>query len=323
MPSKLSNSFMWIGCFLPLISFLMLGYFSYQHSFGLGLLALAVSFVMSLFSFGLMIKYKRKHRHKQLALLQTFQPDVVDSHKFKSFISSDLLTKIAIDSQQQKIYCWIPNSTKGKQITKAFYGMSYTIKTYHFSDLLGIKYIENDYEMTFVQKDTHYTNFLLNKLRENETTSRSTQPPIDKIRSMDLEMIVSDNEYSKYRIRFYYEPYRQLQKDSPKYEALQKEFYNWFNRLKEIICNSEQNIKSSVSTIDIEAEEKKTKITIDMDAIQPFLYLKEAPQTSVEETLEEFKDESEQEETIPKPTSYFDQIVEKNRRQLRGEYTEE
>lgn len=216
--------------------------------------------------------------------------------------------------------------------------MPYVIKTYHFSDLLAIKFIENGHQMASVQKDTHYTNFLLNKIQKKEMIiNHSTHPPIDNISSMDLEIIVNDNEMPRHRLCFYHEPYRKMGKDSPEYEAFHKEFQKWFSRLKVMIYEAEQNVMeqnfekpfvSIDSTITEEAVSnpipmKKTKIMIDIDTRQPSLHFsKKAPARS-EEILDSTEDDSKQGQTIEKPKSYFEQLVEKNKRQLRGDYTDE
>ena len=333
MPSKLSNSFLGLGCFTPLLGITLLVYFFYQQSFLLGCIAVVASFVVSIILFVLMSLIDGKRKRKQMKFLQTFQPDRVEFQKLKSFTSYDLLEKIAIDQQQKKMYLWVPDSNKGENITKAFVGMPYVIKTYNFSDLLAIKFTENDHQMASAQKDTDYKSFLLNKIPEEETTTNhSTHPPIDKISSMDLEVIVNDNMKPKHRLRFYHEPYRKIRKDSPEYEAYYKGFQKWFNLLKTIIYETEQNIERSFVAIDSALTEEtfselipkeKTQITIDIDTKQPSFSLSEVSPDPSKEDSDTMKDNSKQEQAVEKPTSYFEQLVEKNRRQMRGDYTDE
>ena len=140
---------------------------------------------------------EQKQKEKQLAFLHTFQPDEFDFQKHKSFTSYDLLTKIALDEQRKKVYIWMPDPKKVGNVKKAYARMPYTINTYNYSDILAVN-LKEDYQRTdSVHRDTHYTHFLLNKLKEEDRKkSNTTKPPVDKVSSMDLEIIVDDNNGS-------------------------------------------------------------------------------------------------------------------------------
>ncbi len=334
MSSKKSNSVVGLGCFIPILGITLLVYFFFQHSFILGLFIGVTSIIVSLFIFGIVSQMEEKRKQQQLEFLQTFQPKQVDSKKLKSYTSYDLLTKIAVDPKQKKVYVWIPNVAQGKTIKKVFAGMSYVIKTYDFSDLLAVQYTEEGHPMASAQRDTNYTNFLLNKVREEDSeTNRSARPPIDKVDSVAIDVIVNDTTESRHRIHFYHEPYRHIRKDSPKYKAFYNEAYKLFSLLEKVVHETEQNLEVSMETASPTINEevvvepspvKKTHITVELDTKQPEWQLsKEYPSLVENKTESITKEKSKEEQTVEKPTSYFEQLVEKNRRQLRGDYSDE
>lgn len=102
MPSKLSNLMAGLGCLTPITGIVLLCYFLFQSSISLGVISIVLSFVLTIVFIALGIRIEEKRKVKQLDFLQTFQPDVDDFHKLKSFTSYDLLTKIAIDDQRRK-----------------------------------------------------------------------------------------------------------------------------------------------------------------------------------------------------------------------------
>lgn len=94
MPSKLSNSFVGLGCIMPFLGVTLLVYFFYNHSFVLGCIAVVVSITLSIILFGIVVHIEENRKQKQLKFLQTFQPIHADFNKLKSFTSYDLLAKI-------------------------------------------------------------------------------------------------------------------------------------------------------------------------------------------------------------------------------------
>lgn len=334
MSSKLSNLFFGMGCLLPIFGFVLLGYFFFNRSFMFGAVAVIVSIVVGLALLGSASFIEEKQKAKQLEFLNTFQPAQFDFHRHKSFPSYDLLAKIAIDEQQENVYLWTPNLKKQGYVTKAYAGMSYIINTYSYSDILAINLIEDNYQSDSVQRDTHFTQFLLNKLKQEEfTISNAEKPSIDKISSLDLEIIVDDSAKPKHLIRFYHAPHLRIRKDSPEYEAYFKERQYWFTKLKGIIEKQnavahhvEPPIEPITPSVHVESSDadvttEKTQITVEVATNQYSLHLHE--ENALEETSEIKKVESQLEQNTEKPKSYFEQLLEKNRRQLHGDYTDD
>lgn len=335
MPSRITNLFVGIGCMTPIFGLVLLGYFFYNRSFLLGIVSLVVCFFAAIILFGVIQQIEDRRKKEQLEFLQTFQPDQFDFNKHKSFTSYDLLSKIAIDDQQKKVYLWMPVPKKGGNVTKAYAKMPYIINTYNFSDILAIYLKEDNYETASAQRDSHFTNFLLNKLNEEDVaTGKAASEPVDKINSMDLEIITDDNSKPRHLIRFYHAPYTPLKKDSLEYAAHFKERQDWFAKLKFIIEQRNdiaREVERPIETIDppLQAEtpiheisNEKTRITVEVDTNQYSLSLHEDSEHSLEENPE-IKKAAPPEQELKKPSSYFEQLLEKNRRQLRGDYNDE
>lgn len=336
MPSKITNLLSGIGCSTPIFGFVLLGYFFYNRSFMLGIGALVVFFLAGILLLGIVQQVEDKRKKTQLEFIQTFQPDQFDSNRHKSYTSYDLLSKIALDEKREKIYLWMPDLKKGVKVTKAYINMPYIIKTYNYSDVLAVNLKEDNYETASVKRDTHFTNFLLNKVKEEEAATGSpVSQPVDKITSMDLEIIVDDNTNPKHLIRFYYAPYTPLRKDTLGYAAHVKERQEWFTRLKTIIEQPNvvaqeverpnKTIESPifVGTSEPVATQEKTRITMEVDMDRYSLLSHVHSEDNAEDNLEINKADPQHEQDIEKPTSYFEQLLEKNRRQLRGDYTDE
>ncbi len=335
MPSKLSNLLAVLGCLTPITGMVLLCYFLFQSSISIGVISIVVSFVITMIFIALGIRIEEKRKLKQLDFLQTFQPDVDDFHKLKSFTSCDLVTKIAIDDQHGKVYFWAADSDKGQNVTKAYVGMPYTIKSYNYADILAVKLTEDHQQIATVQRDTHFTHYLLNKLSEEKAETKNvSSPPIDKISSMDLEIIVNDNVNPRYLIRFYHSSNMRIRKDSPEYQGHYRNLQQWFTRLETIIHVTEQNLATSTVEQPVEMIEpaiqedisqenppnEKTKIIVDVNMKQYSLDLTEE---RTELNPQSIPDDPIPMQTSEKPTSYFEQLIEKNKRQLRGDYSDE
>lgn len=335
MSSKLSNLFTGIGCSTPILGFVLLGYLFYNRSFVLGIVALVVCILAGLLILGTAQQAEDKRKKTQMEFLQTFQPPQFDVTKHKSFSSYDLLSKIAIDDQHKKVHLWMPDTKRGIKVTKAYPNMPYNIRTYNFSDILAINLKEDNFETESIQRDTHFTNFLLNKLKEEApATGNPTSQPVDKITSMDLEIIVDDNANPRHLIRFYYAPYTPLRKDSLEYEAHVKERNEWFTKLKTIIEQQNDHAPKAESPLEMDKSpiqaatsdpaetQEKTRITMEVDMDRYTLSFHDDPKDTSEVIPEITQDAPRQEQDTEKPKSYFEQLLEKNRRQLRGDYTD-
>ncbi|MCM3744006.1 hypothetical protein M3193_07595 [Sporosarcina luteola] len=336
MPSKITNLFTGIGCSTPIFGLILLGYFFYNRSFMLGIGALVLCFLAGVLVLVIVSQVEDKRKKTQTEFLQTFQPDQFNSNRHKSFTSDDLLSKIALDEQREKIYLWMPDLYKDVKVTKAYMNMPYIIKTYNYSDILAVNLKEDNYETASFQRDTHFANFLVNKVKEEEAAAGSpANQPIDKITSMDLEIIVDDNTNPRHLIRFYYAPYTPLRKDSLGYAAHVKERQEWFTRLKTIIEQQNaatQEVESPIKTLESPihagtsrpvAMQKETRLTVEVDMDRYAMSLHDHTEKNAEENPEINVAEPQHEQEIVKPTSYFEQLLEKNRRQLRGDYTDE
>ena len=338
MPSNLTRFFFGFGCFTPILGFVLLGYLFSNRSFAGGVVALVICLVVMIFLFGFGSQLEQKQKAKQLEFMDTFVPDEFDSQRNKSFTSYDLLTKIAIDELQKKVHFWMPDPELVGDVKKAYAKMPYIIHTYNFSELLAVNLKENYRRTDSVHRDTHFTHFVLNKLKEDDMRKSSTaKPPVDKVSSMDLEVVVDDTTAPSHLIRFYHAPYIYIQKDSPEYIAYSRERQEWFAKLKVIIeQQNETSVETEQPTAIIEtppipepAEEDlaaRTQIVVDVDTKQYSLQLHEEtevqPKANPEVIPEDKRAETDQDK-VEKPLSYFEQIVEKNKRQLRGDSTDE
>ena len=338
MPSSLSRAFFGFGCFTQIFGIILLGILFYNRSFALGTFAIVSSFVVMLLLVGSGVQLEQKQKGEQLEFLRSFQPDQFDK-KTKSYTSYDLLTKIAIDEQRQLVYIWTPDQKKAGVIKKAYAGMPYIIHTYSYSEIAAIILKEENHRTAVVQRDTHSAHFLLNKLKEEEDEkNKFTKPPVDKVSSMELEVIVDDTTAKRHVIRFYHVPYLYIRKDSPEYKAYFRERQECFTKLQVII--EQQNeaalkierpieaVEPALVTVPVPSVEdtaEKTKIVVDLNTTEYSLQLHEESKDYTQSELiqTDLKTEQAQEEPIEKPLSYFEQLVEKNRRQLHGNSTDD
>ncbi|MCG7346473.1 hypothetical protein MHZ92_20420 [Sporosarcina sp. ACRSL] len=335
MPSTLSRIFFGLGCFTPMLGLGLLFHLFSNRSFMAGIVSLVICLFVMLVGVGIGSLLEQKQKEKQLAFLHTFQPDQFDFQKQKSYTSYDLLTKIALDEQRKKLHIWMPDPKKVGITNKAYIRMPYIINTYNYSDILAVN-LKEDYERTdSVHRDTDFTHFILNQLKEDDIVkSKTTKPQVDKVSSMDLELIVDDKASPSHLIRFYYAPYIYIRKDSPEYEAYNKERQEWFTKLKGIVeqqndtaVSIERPIETMEPPVLIEPSDEdlteKTQILVEVETSQYSLQLHEEIEDTSEPAPEVVQVEPQQEVAAEKPLSYFEQLIEKNRRQLRGDSTDE
>ncbi|WP_252502151.1 hypothetical protein [Sporosarcina sp. Marseille-Q4943] len=335
MQSKVTKWFTGLGCLTPVFGFILLGYFFFNRSFLLGIVALVVSFLAGFIVFGIVSEVEDKRKVKQKEFLRTFKPAHFDSDKHKSFTSEDLLSKIAIDEQQEIVYLWTPHSKKGEIVTRAYPRMPYIINAYDYSDILAINLKFDNHQTASVQRNTHYTNFFLNKIKEEDAAnSDANNQSVDRIRSMDLEIIVDDHTKPRHLIRFNPDPTTYLSKDSLEYYEYLNKRQEWFTKLQFIIEQKSDVAQKNERPIETGAPslcaaptnefpvEIKTRILIADDTKQYSLLLHEESEDTIEVSPEIEQIDTQHEQAVEKPMSYFEQLVEKNRRQLRGDSTD-
>lgn len=324
MPTKLSNFLIGIGCFSLVIGIGFFFYFLINKSILTAFLYVISSlFILIIFaSFSAAAENKRKEQQKNL--ISTFQPNDKDFQETQSFISFDLLSKVTMDEKHKRIYLWTPENKDIQMLKNVYYGMPYQLFTYEYSDILAIELLEDNTLISTISRRSKSAFFLLDGLQTIQAKAPG-EPSIKKVHAIELKIIVNDRVKPIHIIRFYSDPTTSLQKGSAEYQKVQNDIEHWVTVLNLIIKEADQeegvhhndknglnksNTPSSEITklkeLHVEKHEKKRIAKIQLlSVLNQIISIKlndEEPMQSIRNT-----------------DSYFDQLLEKNREQLRGD----
>ncbi|MCG3088462.1 hypothetical protein [Sporosarcina cyprini] len=221
-----------IGCLLPIFA---IGFSIYAFIKGFGFIGFLLSVFIFFIGLGFLGHSKSvedRRIEKQKEILLSLNREIEDVEKMPTIVSSDVLTRLALDYEHNRVYVWIAEDDKGQPMKKPKMGMQYKMLTYLFSDLIAAAVVENrSVEMSTCKS-----------VKEPLHTFIAKLPPIqmsegqkNHVKLLELVIQLADEKYPFIPIRFFDEPYNPLSKKLPKYNVLLKDMHLWFADLEEII----------------------------------------------------------------------------------------
>ncbi|QTD43210.1 hypothetical protein [Sporosarcina sp. Te-1] len=233
------------GCLLSLFA---IGFFIFALFNGFGFKGFILSVIVFIIGFGLlgqsqiMVERNKEQQKERLLALDAGQANL---EKYPSLVSSDILKRIALNLEQQRIYVWLAIDENGRILQKPKNGMSYRLLTYSFADLLAVAMVQ-DRSIVLSSSKTGEDAALHRFIQERPVgapASNANAIPKDKVRSMALILQMADEKVPFYQFNFYNEPYINLAKDSTDYRAFLDEMHIWHEKLK--ICMNQAAPNSS------------------------------------------------------------------------------
>ena len=334
MPTKLSNFFLGLGCLSPIIGVTILIYLLVHESLLSGLIYLGVFIVIMIILFVIASQLEDKRKAKQKHLLSALQPKDEDYYETQSYVAYDILSRIAVDAKNERIYFWAPENPEIYTIKDAFYGMPYQIFSYPYSALLSVQIIEDSATVSTKSRQSKSARVLLDGLEPTNDTPPEKPSSNERINSMALKLILKDQVRPIHVVPFYTDSNSSLNKDSPEYRRAKNEIEQWFTILHFIIKDTDQKegyIYAQETEIEqpqfiSDAEEKRIQYPVydEHKALVKTQLLSVLNQVIYKKIVEYGAVKT---DVSPQPrenaTSYFDELLQKNRKQLHGNNIDE
>lgn len=318
MPTKISRFLIGLGCLSPMVGIGFLVYFIFLKAALNGLYSVLSLFLLMIFFILLATKIEEKRKEKQKNFLLTFKPEVDGFQETQSFISFDLLSKIAMDANKECLYLWAPENNDAKAQKNVYYGMPYQVLTYKYSDILAVEMFENKIPISTVSRRSKSARFLLDGLEIATDTDplQMEQTKNKELTKIELKLTVNDSIKPIHLIRFYFDPHKSLRKESIEYQSIQNDLQHWFTALHLIIKNSDKKDgfvnTSQESGLKVAEHEQIVNATSQLlSVLKKVLHNKLNDET-------QFNFDSKIEQSKEAPSSYFDELLKKNRKQLHG-----
>lgn len=328
-------------------------FFMYAISNGRGLLGFLLvcgSLGVALMIFMKVIEIERRELKKQRKVLASYKMSVIDVDDLPTIISSDALTRVVVDEKKSRFYVWLAIDDTGVPLRKARQDMRYRFFNYAFKDLQAVAVVIDG--SVYLSSEYHLNAVLSNFIHEDtEPVNRviTNAIPYDKVRKMTLLIQTNHEQYPIYPVRLYSDPYAYVEKASSDYVKTLESVQMWFDRLDSFITEMENNRAVAAVQKPTEREvskpvqqpavlgklarpiepvaEKEVVENTDVQSAEPAMNPVEKKGSSVPEysyTSEEpegqdiYEQPYREEEEIggSKELSYFEQLLEKNRKQM-------
>lgn len=237
MPSAQSNWYIRFGCLAPIIGVVVLIYLLNTDAVIPGFLFFAAFFGFGVLFLNLSIRAEQKVKQKQREYLDSFKPSATNYTESHAYVSYDLLSKIAVDEKNQRIYFWEPDTTDGKTLSRAYLHMPYTVKSYTYKQLLAIELFENGTRQQTVVNEAPRTIERIEELGqsvEQIIKNKSTlirKVIYRKVATMEMKVLIDDKEKPYRIIRFYTNLDKRLKRGSVSYSTVKQDSDHWMSLL--------------------------------------------------------------------------------------------
>ena len=334
MPTKLSNLFLGLGCFSPIIGVTIFIYLLTHQSLLSGFIYLGVFLVIMIILIVIASQLEDKRKAKQKHLLSTLQPKDENYHETQSYVAYDILSKIVVDEKNKRIYIWAPENQEVYTIKDASYGMPYQLFDYPYSALLAAQIIEDSDSVSTMSRQSQSARVLLDGLEPTIDIHPEKPSNNERINSMELKLILKDQVKPIHIVRFYTDSNASLNKSTPEYRRAKNEIEQWFTILHFIIKEidqkegyfhpQEKEIDQPQIISEGQFEEEKIQVPYpvrdESKALVKAQLLSVLNQVIYKKIVEysTLKKNDDPPQANENTTSYFDELLEKNRKQLHG-----
>lgn len=281
----------------------------------MGIVLSIIAFFIGIMVLGHSQIVEGRQKEKQKEILLSLNKDLADFDKMPSLTSTDLLTRVAVDYDKQRLYIWFAEDKKGEVLQKPYLGMPYRLLNFATKDLDAVAIVEDGYILS-----SHGN---VDDIPKGAMGAISTDPnkkPVDKVTSLALLLKLDHAKHSLFNINFYNQPYLPLAKNSPEYEAFQREARKWYGRLEMAMGGRPKRSPEPLQPL----QDKQTII----QTVEAPIETIQTPQKP--ESSESIERKMEKEQPATKPLvqeeaelSYFDRLVAENKRQLSERPTKE
>lgn len=191
------------GCMLSILFFIVAIITLFTRHSTVGWIILGSVLFLNLISF---IRYLRKTEKEKKQLVRQIAELQLPGralHSDREIISSNHMTKIAVDEGQRKIYIWGPADL---HISQARPGMAFTLFEYRYEDILAAEISQNGCPLATKTRRARSVLGQLDGLISKETghiVGESCEDELDYISELQLNLIADDMSRPLHNIQFY------------------------------------------------------------------------------------------------------------------------
>lgn len=243
--SDLQNDKNGFGCMTSILAVFASIVFFIKGYTWLGWLVLAPTLLFNLASFLKYSKAIKRNKEELMKQLESLKPRTGSLKAAQFFISSDLLTKIALNEQEKRIYLWGPQES---DTSKPSPGMAYAAFEYEYADILAAEMSEDGVSLGTRSSRSRMAQSVLDGfLSKIDGTfiggSVPPEKPKKNVTSLDLTIIVNDSSRPIHTINFFKFTgeggQAPLKKGSPAYHELLNKLRHWYMLLSFVMDETE------------------------------------------------------------------------------------
>lgn len=253
--SDLQNDKMGFGCMTSILAVFASIIFFIKGYAWIGWLCIIPTLFLNLISFLKYSKGIKRNREELSKQLENLKPKTGNFKAGQTFISSNQLTKIAVDEQAKRICIWAPENP---DTSAALAGMAYETFEYDYSDILAVEMSEDGVSLGTKSSQSQTARSLLEGFisKADGTFIGGAQPTEKKkknVDSLDLTIIVNSPARPLHTINFFTfisegsQP--PLKKGSPAYREHINRLRHWYMLLSFVMQESTEEDKPVHETV--------------------------------------------------------------------------
>ncbi|WP_040285127.1 hypothetical protein [Sporosarcina koreensis] len=311
------------GCLLPIIGVILAIIGIFVSGTGL-YMAAGVMAAFGILIFTISLKTETRRKKKQREKLFTYSQPGVDFTKLPSAASWDLLSRIAVDFREQRLYIWTAFDKTGQIVKKPFYGMDYRVTEYGFGEVVAAALVEN--RRTEAVAAACSTVSIREYIADTITKSKKlgiSQDENGRIQLLALIVQTDDIIAPFHRLNFYYEESANIAKDSVDYEDARGSLQKWMNYMNELLemthPDSVERLQDPAGIPSLEEEPEYAEDGFEEDVPDASSFLEEVlttPSSPEEATASLDTDRGTAKDRQAGELSYFEKVLAENKRMM-------
>lgn len=231
---------MTLGCLSPIIGIGLFIFLIIQLEIGkaflYGFLSFIVMFIFAMISGSIDLKKKEK----QKSVLYSLKPNTSHIQESLSYVSDDLLSKLAIDDVNGKFYIWTPKNPEIKTIEDVTLGMPYQLHKYNQSDILSVEFIEDGNVLSYLSRQSKKATYFLEGLPTFEVEPITEKKSEHEVNRITFKIIVRDKSKPIHLFNFYHNLSESLQKNFAEYKQIYSDIQQWLTAFHLMMKEADQ-----------------------------------------------------------------------------------
>lgn len=319
LSSKSSTVFLMSGCALFVIGIPLCLYLFITNGLGTAALYGVILFIGMLAFLGIGGMIDANKKVKQRNILLSLKPNDSNFHDSLSYVSDDVRTKMTLDSVNEQLFIWTPENDHVKTIADVKPNMPYKIYRYSFENILAVEHIVDDHIVGKLTRKSESAKFWLKNMPAVINLPTQDANPSKKPEKISLKLLIQDQAKPIYWIHFYANSSQPLDKHTDEYKQIQTDLQQWLTAFHFIIKEADKkdgyiaSEDNETPIFDVHSNTPKTeKAFIIQTKLIPLLLRVAQHKAEINSSIHnDYK-------AHPPTSSYFDDLLNKNREMMTG-----